>query len=228
MGDGSQGSLIGAALASAGPSARIAFVRDRTQFAQTTLQQAAAALTARGPGIVLVETFAGGDKDFSALAGRIKAANITHIALAAFPSEAMLLLGEIRKSNPNVQILATDQLADANFGHAAGSAADGVRVALAPDSRAFPGASALTARMESRGFVANRPALASYAATQIMAQAISTATTLGEPIEKVLGSQQFATILGRLSFDASGTADVPSHVFYEWRNGQLLPPKAMP
>jgi hypothetical protein len=95
---------------------------------------------------VLIETFAGADKDFTALAQRIKAAGITHMALAAFPSEAALLVGEVKQQVPGLVIFATDTLADDSFGRVAGTAAENMRIALAPDVRAFPRASDLASR----------------------------------------------------------------------------------
>ena len=223
-GEGSIGGVIGAALANLGPDARIAFVRDRTQNAQATLQQAAATLTARGRASALVETFAGAEKDFSALAQRIKASGITHIALAAYPSEAALLVAEIRKVSPDVTIFATDLLADAGFGRSARTAADGIRVALAPDADAFPLAESVRARLQSKVDAASRAAIASYAAIQVIADAAAARSSTTEDLVATLSSRTFSTILGPVSFSATGAASVPSHVFYTWVDGKLLPP----
>ena len=229
--DGTQGATIGAALAELPEDARIAFVRDRTQFAQSTLQAVAAALGARKRTIILVETFAGAEKDFTALAQRIHAAKITHIALAAFPSEAVLLLAEINKANPGLTIFATDQLADAEFGRSAGASADGVRVALAPDIRAFPGAATVAKRLEVKGLHASRAAIASYAAIEIMTQVArgTTSQSGASPppalLPNALASETFKTVLGDVTFTESGAANIQSHIFYTWTNGALLPPR---
>jgi len=211
--------------APANVSSSIAFVRDRTQFAQNALQAASAVLAAHGRNAMLLETFAGAEKDFGGIAQRLKAARITHIALAAFPSEAALLLGEVRRVNPDVVVLATDQLADPVFGRLAGAAADGIRVALAPDARAYPTAAATVARLNEAGLEASRTALATYAAMQVL---LATVTAIEHPdpaqVVQALAANTFHSILGPLRFDAQGAASLPPHVFYTWRSGQLLPP----
>ncbi len=222
--DSDQGTLIGATLAAAGPDARIAFVRDKTQFAQSALQLTAAAMSARGRTPVLIETFGGGDKDFAALAQRIKAASITHLALAAFPSEASLLVAEVKKINPTITILAADTLADPAFARAAGPVADGIQVALAPDIRALPFAQSFATRLSAGGATPNRAAIASAAALEILIDAL-TRMTDGTLAGK-LSSGTFKTVLGPVAFDTTGAARLPSHVIYTWSGGVLHPPSA--
>ena len=219
--DGAQGSLMGQALVAAGPDARIAFVRDKTLFAGSALKPTAAALAAAGRRVPVLETFAGGEKDFAGLAQRLKVAGITHIALAAFPSEAALLVAEVRRANPDVMILATDQLADPVFQRQAGAAAEGVHVAFAPDARAYPGAMAVAAALAAQGLEPSRAALASHAAVEVIAALLAANDGLDA---RALTTHTATTILGPVSFDPQGTASLPSHVVYTWRDGQLLPP----
>lgn len=222
--DITQGAAIGMALSEAGPAARIAFVRDRTAYAQEALSAAAAALAARGRPISTVETFAGADKDFAALGQRLSAAGITHMALAAFPSEAALLVTEVRKRVPEIIVFATDSLADLAFRRAAGSAAEGIKVALVPDSRAYPRAKALSDHLAAAGLETSRAALASYAAVEIL-QAQSSKDA-GEGLAEALAGGTFETILGAIRFDKTGAASVPSYLFYTWDKGELRAPLA--
>ncbi len=214
--------MIGTTIADIGPETRIALVRDKTQFAQSTLQMAATALSARGRTPVLVETFAGGDKDFAALAQRVKAAGVTHIALAAFPSEASLLVIEVRKLSPDVTILATDTLADPAFARSAGLAANGIQVALAPDARVFSGAQTIVAILSASRVLPRRPALASAAAVELVSAALTRAPS--SDLARTITTQTFQTILGSIAFDPNGVANLPAQVLYMWSNGVLRPP----
>ena len=224
-GGGTQGALIGAALADAGNGARIAFVRDRTQFSQSELQPAAAMLAAHGRIILAIETFVGAEKDFARIAQRLNTANITHVALAAFPSEAVLLVAELRKANPALVIFATDQLADPSFALASGGMANGVQVALAPSVDMYPRARIVAQRLQDGGSVPSRTALSSYVAVEIVT-ALANAHALADgafPLEAVT-ADTFSTVLGPIRFGATGAADLPSYVFYTWKDGKLLPP----
>ena len=223
-GDGAHESLIGKALLDAGPAARIAFIRDRTKLSQAALQPVAAALAAAGRSALLVETFAGAEKDFTGLAQRIRAAEITHVALAAFPSEAVLLLQEVRKANPALTIFATDQLADPEFARLSSSSADGVFVAKAPEYRDFASAAKLVSQIETNGAVPSRAALASFAAIEIVIALADRpqSDTVISPRETP-GAGAINTFLGPIQFDVKGNANLPEHVFYAWHKGQLLP-----
>ena len=79
-------------------------MRDKTRFATDALQAVAANLKRAGRPETLFETISGGDKDFALLAQRLKAANITHVALALFPSEAVLLVAQLRAALPDCAI----------------------------------------------------------------------------------------------------------------------------
>ena len=222
--DGLQGAAIGAKLAAAGPEARVAIVRDRTLFAQTNMAPVITSLFAKGRAPVMTETYAGGEKDFSGLAQRIKAAGITHVALAAFPSEAALLVPDVRRLNPDVVIVATDQLAAPEFARLAGSAAVGIQVAMAPEAAAFPRAGHVAETLAAKGGKPSRAALASYAAIQVILAATDRTRADADSITKTISSGTFETILGPLSFDAAGSASLPSHVFYHWNGSTLVPP----
>ena len=223
--DGAQGTLIGAALVDAGPDARIAFIRDRTQYAMNVMQSIAAIVTAQKRAILLVETFAGAEKDFTTLAQHIKAANITHVALAAVPSEAALLVAELRKLSPKLEILASDQLAAPEFARAFLGVAEGVKVALPPDFQTSTRAKDVARKLETAGITVNRTTLATYAAVEVLATVAEAAKSAdGATLQKVLETGAFDTILGSIRFDGNGAANVPSHVFYTWTGGKLLPP----
>jgi branched-chain amino acid transport system substrate-binding protein len=220
--DDNQGREIGALLATTSSAARVAFARDKTLFATTAIAAATAAFVARGRTTALTEIFSGGDKDFGALAMRLKAANISHLVLAGFPSESALLVAEARRLMPDLGIYATDTLADPAFARGAGAAADGVHIALVPIPAAFPKAQPLVDRMAAGGVVAGRAALASAAALEVIKRAL--AATPASELAQALSQTSFDTLLGPITFDANGTARVPSHVFYVWRGGVLHPP----
>ncbi len=222
-GESAPTALIATALAAAGPDARIALVRDRTQLATTALQTVASALHAAGRPVAALETFAGGDKDFSALALRLRSAGITHMAIAAFPSEAALLIAQVRALNPSLIIFATDQLADVAFLEGSAHVSDGIKVASVLDYQSYSGAADIIRRLGSAPPVAIRSAIASYAAMEVaMAAARSDALTSVPEAATLLRSTAFDTILGPIKFDARGSASLPSHVLHTWQNGKLI------
>ncbi len=217
-GQSSQGRTIADALINAGPLARVALVRDRTRFATDALQSVAAALLSAGRSSVLTETFTGGDKDFGPLAQRLKNAAISHVALAAFASEAVLLVPQLRAVNPTLEIIATDQLAGQDFANPLTS--EGVRVVMAPDYTSSPRTADLVRRLGASTAAWNRSAIATYAAVEVFAAAADGRTA--PAITNELQTNTFQTVLGPVRFDATGAADLPAYVLHTWTNGTLV------
>ncbi len=214
-----------AAMAQRQPGVRLALVRDRTQLATQQLQAASAALAAAGVTPVLSETFAGGDKDFSTLAARLAAAGVTHVGLAAFPAEAALLIADLAKMSPGVQVLALDYVATPEFVELAGAAIDRVRVVMRPDVATLityaPRAAALAKAMTDAGVTPTRAALYTAAAIEAFATAMrrpsasgaSTADGIAASLKDPRGAE---TVLGPLGFDRAGNATLPVWQWHRW------------
>ena len=217
------GVLIAEALTKTGTDARIALVRDRTQLATQALQAIAARLQAVGRPASFFETFAGGDKDFSGLAVRLRDAKITHMAIAAFPSEAALLVAQVRAVNPDLSIVATDQLADAAFIQGNVDTANGVRVASVADYQTYPSAVEMLRRLGPHSAAAGRSAIANYVAIEVILAAaeIDKAQSVSD-MRAVLRSNKFESLLGPINFDVTGSANLPSHVLHVWHDGKLI------
>lgn len=220
--EGSQATLIASTLFDAG-DVRIAIVRDRTQYAIEATQAILSALGAASRNVVVQESFAGGDKDFAALAQRIQSASVSHVILSAFPSEAGLLIGELRKANPAVTILATDQLAEPGFAHSFPTASEGVLVPLPVDYDDLPSARNLAQQIHPSNAASARVALATHAALECLLSVLreqhpwSTAE-----VANALTTRQFDTTLGPVRFDAAGSASLSKFGLFTWHKGQLL------
>ncbi len=221
-GDGSQATAIASMLADSGAT-RIAIVRDRTLYAIEATQAISAALGAAARNIVIQEIFAGGDKDFAGLAQRMKTANVSHVVLSAFPSEGGLLIAELRKANPTVVILATDQLADPGFPRSFPDAAEGVLVPLPADYHLLRSAANVVQQIQPSNAASARVALATYAALECLLAAIRDQQPLSTAgVAQALSGRQFDTILGTIRFDAAGAASLPRFGLFTWHGGQLV------
>ncbi len=92
------------------------------------------------------------------------------------------------------------------------------------DPRRHPGANSLLERFRQKGFEPEGYTLYSYGAVQAWAQAIAKAgTTDPQAVMSALRSNEFDTILGRVSFDAKGDVRQPGFEWFIWRSGQYVP-----
>jgi branched-chain amino acid transport system substrate-binding protein len=226
-----QGRFLAAALAaSASDSAkpRIAMLRDRTQLAISHMQDVSKALALAGLNAVSLDTFTGGDKDFSGLAARLAAQRTTHVVLAAFPNEAALLIGDIFKAMPEIKILATDMIASDDFAAAAGPAIGAVRVVMQSDAREFATASPHVAWLSHElGKAGATPSRAAYYTAAALEAWVAAARRVGPGAADVAAHLQTGetadTVIGRVGFDAQGEASVTPWGLYRWSLGRLVP-----
>lgn len=221
-GDQSQAAVIASALVKAG-DARVAVVRDRTQYAIDTTQAIVGALGPAARAVVVQESIAGGDKNFMGLAQRIKAAGVSHLVLSAFPSEAGLLIEDIRKLSPSLTILASDQLAEPGFSRSFPAAAEGVLVPLPVDYDEIPSASDVLRQISPSNAASARIAIATYSALECMLAATRDLQKANSvDLAHTLSARPFDTVLGAIRFDASGSASLARFKLFTWHGGQLV------
>ncbi len=233
------GTFLGSAYSTSAPAeTRIALVRDRTLLARGIMQDVLKELTRLKHSPAVVDTISGGDKDFSLIVGRLKAANVTHLVLVAFPNEAALLVAEARGAIPQLAISAPDVLADPEFARIAGAHAEGLNIAMTTDLSMRQADERTT---EVSKFLADDPvaatpspsgttdariqaSLAAYAAVEALAASLQNgAEKQPAAIAKFLIAGTFDTIAGPLSFDARGETKQSPWTMHVWREGKLVP-----
>jgi branched-chain amino acid transport system substrate-binding protein len=107
------------------------------------------------------------------------------------------------------------------FPKLAGEAADGVMFTNAVEQRNLPSAEKVVQEFRKAGIEPEGYTLSTYAAIQVWAQAVSKArTTDFEEVAAALRSQQWDTVIGRLSFDAKGDLKEQAFVWYIFKNGR--------
>ena len=222
--DSAVGRFVGEALAALPADARIAVLSDRTSLARSNVQDMLAALRHAGRTPGLVDTFAGGQKDFSRLATRLKDAAITHLGLASFPDEGALLIVEARREVPGLVILATEIMNDPDVARIAGAAVEGVQIATQVNFNGRPATDALAIRFSAAKITARRTAFSAYAAVEAYAAALQRAPSAdAAAISAALSAQGAQTVLGDIRFDARGDAILPVWEISHWHSGVLQP-----
>jgi hypothetical protein len=190
--------------------ARLAFVGDRTQLARTLRTRAHTLSAANQKAIAFNGDFQAGARDYAATARAILATNPTDVAIAAFPAEAAILARELKALQPTIRIHGSYLLAQPAFATQAGSAADGITVAL-PKAR--------RANETDNG----RELRVLHAAIEMASQAVAKAPNR-EPatLSAILRLNTAQTILGPLTFDADGQSSLKPYQIARWRGGKLI------
>jgi branched-chain amino acid transport system substrate-binding protein len=218
--DDMQGVVAGKYLAAHFKGKNIAILQDKTAYGKGIADQTKKALNDAGVKEVMYEAYTAGERDYSALVSKMKAANVDAVYLGGYYAEGGLILRQMRQQGMQAQMFGGDALMTQEFGNIAGKLSDGVMMTFSPDARKFPEAAEVVKRFEAKGQNPEGYTLYTYAAVQAWAQAASQAkSTEFENVVKALDSGKFNTVIGPISFDKKGDPVGATYNFYVWKDG---------
>ncbi len=220
--DDQQGGVLGRFLAARFRAKRIALVHDKTAYGKGLAEATRRAMRAAGRSETLFEAYTAGEKDYTALVSKLKAARIEVLLVGGYHTEAGLILRQMRDQGLGATLVGGDALVVRDYWAITGAAGEGTLFSFAPDATRAPAARALVARYRGRGIEPSGYVLYTYAAVQAWAQAARTAGTAdpGE-VMKVLRSSELDTAIGRFRFNRNGDVDLPPYAVYRWTGGRF-------
>ena len=220
--DAEQGPLAGAYLADRYRGRRIGLVHDKTTFGRGLVDDVARILKASGTRETAFEGLNKGDKDVSALAARLKRAQVEVVYFGGVAAEAELLIRALHETGFAIPLVGSDGLLDKDFAAAAGPGAEGTVMTVSPEPRRLPDVRAA----EPKGVSAKpRPpesemvAAQGYAAVEILKQAVERATSAdGARVAAILhGGATLKTAIGEIAYDAKGDIKRPGYALQVWK-----------
>ncbi len=218
--DDQQGIVAGNYIADNFKGKNIAVLHDKTAYGKGLADETNKQLKKRGVKAALYEAYTAGEKDYSALVTKMKAASIGVIYVGGYHTEAGLIVRQARSQGLKAQLISGDALVTQEYWQITGDVGEGTLMTFSPDPRKNPGAADIVKRFCDAGVEPEGYVLYTYAAIQAWAQAAGKAkTTKFEPMIKSLNSNKFATVLGSIGFDAKGDVTAPGYVFYRWSKG---------
>ncbi|MCJ2081409.1 branched-chain amino acid ABC transporter substrate-binding protein [Methylobacterium sp. J-090] len=219
--DDQQGAVAGAYLADKFKGKKIAFVHDKTPYGRGLADETLKALKAKGGTNVIFEGINPGEKDFSSLVSKLKQAGIDVVYFGGLYTEAGLLIRQMRDQGLAAPLMGGDGIADREFAQVAGPGSDGTLMTFSPDARKNPKSKATVDAFKAINFDPEGYTLYSYAAVQILKQAMETAKSSdGQKVAAVLHQgKPFDTVIGDIAYDKKGDITRPDYVMYVWKKG---------
>ena len=215
--DDQQGAVAGAYVAKNYKGKNIAILHDKSTYGKGLADETKKALNKAGVTEKMYEAYTQGDKDFTALVSKMKAAAIDVAYVGGYHTEAGLILRQMRDQGMKTQLISGDALVTNEFWSITGAAGEGVLMTFGPDPRKKPSAAAVVKKFKDKGIDPEGYTLYTYAAIQVWAQAANKAkTTDPKKLGKSLKGGKWDTVLGPLSFDKKGDITVIDYVFYKW------------
>jgi branched-chain amino acid transport system substrate-binding protein len=195
----------------------VAVIHDGSRLGKSL---AADAMTAVKPAVpsVLAAAIIGGQKDYTALIGKLRTAGARAVYYTGYAIEGGQLLRQMRIAGLDAGFLGSDVLTTAPFADAAGDKAEGALALLAHDASADIPADMLKDRFA--GQPVSNALVSTYAALEAWSAAAKRAhSTAASAVSAGLASSASDTVLGPVSFDAKGDANLPSFDIVIWRDG---------
>jgi branched-chain amino acid transport system substrate-binding protein len=216
--DDQQGTVAGKYIAEKFKGKNVAILHDRTTYGKGLADETKKALNAAGVKERMYEAYTKGDKDFTALVTRMRAASIDVVYVGGYHNEAGLIVRQMRDQKMTTQLIAGDALVTDQFWGITGPAGEGTLMTFNPDARKIPSAAPIVAKFKAKNIDPEGYTLYTYAGFQVWAQAASKAnTTDPKKVAAVLKAGKWDTVLGPVSFDKKGDVQGIDYVFYIWK-----------
>jgi len=219
--DDQQGEVAAKYIADKFKGKKIAIVHDKTTYGQGLADETKKGLAKAGIKEVLYEGVNIGEKDFSALVSKIKAAGADLVYWGGLHTEGGLLVRQMRDQGVKAPLMGGDGIASDEFAAIAGPGAEGTLMTFAPDPRKRPEAKAVVAKFEAKKFNPEAYTLYSYAGMEVIAQAAAATKSLDPKkiAAEVRSGKTYKTVIGDLKYDKKGDITRPDYVMYTWKKG---------
>jgi branched-chain amino acid transport system substrate-binding protein len=217
--DDQQGGVAGAYIAEHLKGKKVAIAHDKTTYGKGLADETKKAMNALGVEEVLYEGVSAGEKDFSALVSKVKNAGAEVFYWGGVHTAGGLILRQMRDQGVGAVFMSGDGIASEEFAAIAGPGAEGTLMTFGPDPQKRPEATDIIAKFEARSFKPEAYTLYSYAAVQILKQAIEATQSLDPKTvaQYMRSGVTFPTVIGDIAFDEKGDIKQVAYVMYTWQ-----------
>jgi len=218
--DDQQGMIAGKYLLDKFKGKKIAILHDKSAYGKGLADETQKSLNAGGQKETIYEAYTAGEKDYSALVSKLKAAAVDAIYIGGYHTEAGLIARQMKDQGLTATLISGDALVTNEYWAITGSAGENTMMTFGPDPREKPSAKAVVEKFRKAGYEPEGYTLYTYAAVQVWADAVKAAgSTDVAKVAAVLNKTTFDTVNGKVSFDAKGDLTTPDYVWYKWSNG---------
>jgi branched-chain amino acid transport system substrate-binding protein len=219
--DDAQGLVAGKFLASQYKGQKVAIIHDKSAYGKGLADETKKAMNAAGLQEVMYEAITQGDKDFTALVSKMKAAGVVAMYLGGYHTEAGLLVRQAREQGLNALLVSGDALVTDEFWKITGPAGQGTLMTFAPDPRKLKTAEEVVKKFKAANYDPEGYTLYTYAAFQAWAAAAAKAgSTDTAKVAAALRGMTVDTVLGKLAWDAKGDVKDAAYVWYVFKDGK--------
>src|SRR5437868_10463978 len=217
--DDQQGAVASAWILKNMKGKKVAIVHDKTTYGQGLADETKKGLNKGGMKEVLYEGVNLGEKDYSALVSKIKAAGADLVYWGGLHTEGGLIVRQMRDQGVKAPLMGGDGITDDEFASIAGPGAEGTLMTYGPDPRNRPEAKDVVAKFRAKNYEPQAYTLYSYAGVQVIKQAAEAAKSLDpkKVAAQIYSGMKFKTVIGELSYDKKGDVTRIDYTVYVWK-----------
>ncbi|MCS3839654.1 branched-chain amino acid transport system substrate-binding protein [Pseudomonas sp. JAI111] len=218
--DDQQGIVAGDYIVDVLKGKKVAVLHDKDTYGQGLADATKAQLVKRGVTPVLYEGLTRGEKDFSAVVTKIRAAGADVVYFGGLHPEAGPLVKQLRTEGlKDVKFMSDDGIVTDELVTTAGGPqyVDGVLMTFGADPRLLPDSKTVVDDFRKKGTEPEGYTLYAYASVQTLAAAFNGAkSNKGEDAAKWLKAHPVKTVMGEKTWDSKGDLKVSDYVVYQW------------
>lgn len=219
--DDQQGEVTGKYLADKFKGKKVAILHDKSAYGKGLADETKKYMNKAGLKEAMYEAYTAGEKDYSALVSKMKAANIDVVYVGGYHTEAGLIVRQMRDQGMKSQLVSGDALVTQEYWQITGKAGEGTLMTFSPDPRKSAAAKDVVAKFKAKNIDPEGYVLYTYAAIQTWAQAAKEAKSEdSKAVIAKLNASEFKTVLGNFKFDKKGDPNLPPYKFYSWKDGK--------
>lgn len=218
--DDQQGIVAGDYIVDVLKGKKVAVLHDKDTYGQGLADATKAQLVKRGVTPVLYEGLTRGEKDFSAVVTKIRAAGADVVYFGGLHPEAGPLVRQLREQGlKDVKFMSDDGIVTDELVTTAGGPqnVDGVYMTFGADPRLLPDSKTVVDEFRKKGTEPEGYTLYAYASVQALAAAFNGAkSNSGEKAAEWLKKNPVKTVMGEKTWDSKGDLKVSDYVVYQW------------
>ena len=218
--DDQQGIVAGDYIVDVLKGKKVVVLHDKDTYGQGLADATKAQLAKRGVTPVLYEGLTRGEKDFSAVVTKIRAAGADVVYFGGLHPEAGPLVRQLREQGlKDVKFMSDDGIVTDELVTTAGGPqnVDGVYMTFGADPRLLPDSKTVVDTFRKAGTEPEGYTLYAYASVQTLAAAFNGAkSNSGEKAAEWLKKNPVKTVMGEKTWDAEGDLKVSDYVVYQW------------
>lgn len=219
--DDQQGRVAGQFIAEHFKGHRVAILHDNSAYGKGLADETKKFMNQAGMQEAMYAAYVPGERDYSALVSRMKAAGIDVIYVGGYQAEAGLIVRQAKEQGMHVTLIGGDALVTSEFWQITGDTGEGTLMTFPSDPRVRPTAAAVVKEFRDKGIDPEGYVLYTYAAIQIWAEAADKAGTTDphKVAAELKAAGPWQSVLGPIGFDKKGDIVKSDYVFYVWHNG---------